>query len=734
MNATKLDIEDYYLEQTSLEPGTTTHLKAGCAATDQIGSWALGRRLGQGSSGVVFLQEHTTTRALRAVKMLNYGTQNIITREIRSMLFLKIYRRLFVDFLAWYSVDVTYIAMEYVSGGDLLAYIGKVGPLEEGEAKGIAEQILQAVYILHEHQFMHCDLKPENIFIAGISPVTIKVADLGQTKQFLGSYNTTSGTRAWAAPEQSSPNYNKSVDMWGVGCVVYFLLTSLNPFREDNHQPPDAIIEKYKFPSWNRVHRDSFQNISHWQKNGDKIIVRGVSNSANNFLNNLIVRDPAGRISAYAALQHNWICDTTPLEDIYTSHTPPGWPNTSHPLIGAAQGGHLEIVNYLLKSGVIPKSEISGEILLLALQAALQAGHHQIESVLLQLVPPIMVRTHLFSAIIAGYKDCATLITTIEQYKDKSTSRSGLVRVDVDCLGYRLFFPTMLSSAMETGNIDNIRHLLSDPPSRLELVKPNIFETAVSIGRRDVVQLLVQSYEKELKITRNLLKGNLSVAVRNGHLGVVQYLLSFGALPDRGSIEKATLEKNKALVQLLIKALIHNGSPQNIETAQELALRAIPLCDVWLLTNRDLNISDAANGGDLEVVRYLLPGGRPHSGPTNLQTMALVGATMGGHIDIVRYVCSEGIDLTSREPWDVCAQTGHMKVLEFLLQCGQPDRGVLDQAMGIAAKAGHLDVVMVLLNNGAWWNGLCDPLIGSVLAAFKNRGRTVIGAQAISRN
>lgn len=71
------------------------------------------------------------------------------------------YRRLFVDFLAWYSVDITYIAMEYVSGGDLLAYIGKVGPLEEGEAKGIAEQILQAVYILHEHQFMHCDLKPE---------------------------------------------------------------------------------------------------------------------------------------------------------------------------------------------------------------------------------------------------------------------------------------------------------------------------------------------------------------------------------------------------------------------------------------------------------------------------------------------------------------------------------------------------------------------------------------------
>lgn len=90
MNVSKLDIDDYYLEQTSLEAGTTTHLKAGCAATDQIGSWALKCTLGQGSSGIVFLQEHTTSRALRAVKMMRFGQQPAITREIRSMLFLKI--------------------------------------------------------------------------------------------------------------------------------------------------------------------------------------------------------------------------------------------------------------------------------------------------------------------------------------------------------------------------------------------------------------------------------------------------------------------------------------------------------------------------------------------------------------------------------------------------------------------------------------------------------------------
>lgn len=51
--------------------------------------------------------------------------------------------------------------MEYVSGGDLMAYVRNVGALAEGVAKGIAEQILQALFILHEHEYMHCDIKPE---------------------------------------------------------------------------------------------------------------------------------------------------------------------------------------------------------------------------------------------------------------------------------------------------------------------------------------------------------------------------------------------------------------------------------------------------------------------------------------------------------------------------------------------------------------------------------------------
>lgn len=430
------------------------------------------------------------------------------------------------------------------------------------------------------------------------------------------------------------------------------------------------------------------------------------------------------------------------------------WPKTPCALIGAAEGGHLGIVKLLLQRANRRNWEQSNNVLFEAFQGAVRAGHKQIQSVLFPLLTPAMFGCHEWCRMVAGHMDLTMLITTIEQYKKKSTSKSGFVRVDVDCFGYRVFFPTMLTSAMEMGNIEKIKHLLSDPPARQMLVKTNIVQEAASIGRRDVVQLLVDSYTKELGITTVGLGVVLDIAVGKGHLEVVQYLLTRRILPRRYTIETAVLQKNKAMVQLLIKALIESGFPNSIETALEQTMRAIPLCDVRLLrwldntlprpnptnitgvtTSRGLNIFDAASAGDLGVVRYLLRNKEPYSGRTSLRSMALNGAIMGGHIHIVQHLCVTGVDLFAREPWRIGARNGQAAILELLLPYGRPFRGALDQALGLAAKAGHLDVVMLLLHNGALWNGPCGPLISGVLAAFAHRGGALpeIGAPASSR-
>lgn len=509
---------------------------------------------------------------------------------------------------------------------------------------------------------------------------------MGQTKQYQGSYNSTSGTRAWAAPEQSTPNYNKAVDLWGAGCVIYFLLTSLNPFLSENDTSPTATVEKYTFPAWPRLLLSQFQIFNKPLWGGDQILVRGVTFEANDFLSKMIVRSPSRRMSVYAALQHPWICDTTPLEsalrqgDIPLSRRLAGrdpryrhawadplprdvihvilrfaaanghrslltdalqhlrrmtslerahwpylvdWPNTSSPLIGAATSGHLEIVNRLLQC--LPVEGRSGEILLQALQASIKAGHRDIQSVLLPLVQPGQFGTHEWCRLVAGYMDLPTLITTIEGYQKKSTTKSGLVRVDIDCFGYRVFFPTMLTAAMENGKIENIEYLLSDPLARQMLLKAHIIYQAARIGRVDVVQLLLESYTSELRITPTDREQALDIAVEKGNLEVVRYMLDRAVRPRRDTVERAVLQKNRALVQLLLNALIQQNSEASTAMAREWALRAIPSCNVMILrwldnlpslvgvpsstgqvSSRALDISDAAVAGDLKVVRYLL--------------------------------------------------------------------------------------------------------------------------------
>lgn len=180
-------LEKYRLQVTDLravrgrEDSTkTTHDSGGEMVTEHIGIWLRKRLLGRGASGLVFLERNVATERLRAVKKFRSGTREMQDREINNMIFAKDvswcrtrsritkltisyqYPRLFVEFHCWYEHgDSRYIAMEYFQGGDLKGYIENFGAFKESEARNIAEQILQGIFILHENNFLHRDIKPE---------------------------------------------------------------------------------------------------------------------------------------------------------------------------------------------------------------------------------------------------------------------------------------------------------------------------------------------------------------------------------------------------------------------------------------------------------------------------------------------------------------------------------------------------------------------------------------------
>lgn len=630
------------------------------------------------------------------------------------------------------------------------------------------------------------------------------MADFGQTKQLEGSYHTPTGTRDWAAPEQLTRNYDPTIDMWGVGCVVYFLLTSLNPFVTEADKSLAPIIQRHTFPSWPRLPLYKFQEWPNRKVPGDQILVRGAGNAANDFLNKLILRDPTGRMQVYQALLHRWVYDIPPLESAlqrgdlrvsrllarydhryrgvwaeplaettwqvilrfaaanghhdlvstalehlsagysFTANLP-GWPDLPPALVGAARSGDCDIINRLMNSARLATEETSGSSMEQAIWAALVAGKLEVIDTFGYRTVSCVASKGRLSKYIAGYGHPQQLRDAISVYRGHHIPASSLpVQCSTwgDGLMYPYCYPTMLLATARVGNVENLKCLLSDPPSQPLSISYSVFQMAARMGHCDIIQILLEHYYPgAITNTYGLLRVLFHTASSYGKRAVAEFLLEHGALPSRDNINTAASGNNSAVVQVLLKGLINDDSPQSIDLAHQCALSAIGHCDLWLLRwlhtqspNPALDIRTAAGFGNLAVVKYLLHQAPPYRPSPALISAALVGAAEVGNVQIVQYLLTCGIEVGAAEPWLVAATNGHVEVLQLLLGCGLPARNVMNQAARLAARANHIGVVVLVMHHGAMWNGDCDPVVRAVVSAFGSGGELPeIGAAASRR-
>ncbi|MFL5244605.1 MAG: serine/threonine protein kinase [Gemmataceae bacterium] len=125
-----------------------------------------------------------------------------------------------------------WVIMEYVSGEPLSVVLNRH---PKGLSPELARQwfqaLAQAVGYLHDHGIVHRDLKPGNIFLEN---GTLKVGDYGLSK-FIGASQRSAqtqsvGTVHYMAPEISTGNYNKQIDIYASGIILYEMLTGHVPF------------------------------------------------------------------------------------------------------------------------------------------------------------------------------------------------------------------------------------------------------------------------------------------------------------------------------------------------------------------------------------------------------------------------------------------------------------------------------------------------------------------------
>ena len=192
--------------------------------------YTIQRAVGRGGFGEVYYAISDTGRqvALKAVQTY----EQIELRGIQQCMNLK-NPHLVTIFDVKYNVnDKLFVIMEYVSGpslGDLIA--ASPNGLGVQKAAFFLREIAKGLNYLHECGIVHRDLKPGNIFY---EDGRVKIGDYGLSKAINTSRHSnqtiTVGTVHYMAPEIGVGKYDRGIDIYALGVILYEMLTGQLPY------------------------------------------------------------------------------------------------------------------------------------------------------------------------------------------------------------------------------------------------------------------------------------------------------------------------------------------------------------------------------------------------------------------------------------------------------------------------------------------------------------------------
>ena len=131
-----------------------------------------------------------------------------------------------------------WFAMELVEGETVSDRLSREGAFSEEETVRIALEVAQALGAAARREILHCDIKPENIFLT--SDGGVKVGDWGLARR-IGSHSGEltdlhhlACTPAYTAPERAKGEKGSyGVDQYSLGVVMYEMLAEQPPFHSD---------------------------------------------------------------------------------------------------------------------------------------------------------------------------------------------------------------------------------------------------------------------------------------------------------------------------------------------------------------------------------------------------------------------------------------------------------------------------------------------------------------------
>lgn len=218
----------------------------------QIGQLTVTRKLGEGGFGAVYLAQHRVLGSLWVVKVLlpqwsqDPGMVQRFINEAKAASSIEHDSIIEIGDCGQLADGTWFIVMKYLDGGSLDGFLkSQGGPISMHLALQILAPVASGLEAAHARQIVHCDLKPENIYLIrkGANPHHAVILDFGVARmsEQLSGVRTApgmiAGTLAYMAPEQifDRRTVDRRSDVYAIGVILYQMVTGgWLPFQQSD--------------------------------------------------------------------------------------------------------------------------------------------------------------------------------------------------------------------------------------------------------------------------------------------------------------------------------------------------------------------------------------------------------------------------------------------------------------------------------------------------------------------
>ncbi|KAI9285133.1 kinase-like domain-containing protein [Umbelopsis sp. AD052] len=276
----------------------------------------------------IFDRKLTTKRCLREIKLLQHFNGHPRIIDIREL-----------DIVDHTNFNEIYLAQQCCDT-TLADVIHSSQPLEEVHFQWFLYQILAGLKYIHSADVLHRDLKPANILVN--QNCDIRICDFGMARGHIDDHNYESwnltqyvSTRWYRAPEimLSRNSYNKSIDVWSLGCIFGEMLGRKVLFKGSDYVDQlHKIVAILGLPQdtsfWNTMASPTVIEYIHNLRSPDgsppptdpvdfRSLYPQCSPNGIDILTQMLHLDPAKRITVDQALRHPYLADFRDPEEEY---------------------------------------------------------------------------------------------------------------------------------------------------------------------------------------------------------------------------------------------------------------------------------------------------------------------------------------------------------------------------------------------------------------------------------